>query len=230
MNIDDIIENARLKGRVIALEAEVQTLQAEVRCLEAVIRSHERVDCLIVANLKAELQRLRASSFTTAVPSEDYEKLKAELAKSEEHNAALCERLQDLNSVVFTTSCTNAGLHSQFANSEQENARLKAEVERLEPELEQRCRELNLSLAQQAIQLRQIGELKAEVECLSAADSYLQNANEYAYEKRCDELEAEVERLRKAGDVLESGLRTLPGDFPRCLANEWTAAKEGKQS
>ena len=43
-------------------------------------------------------------------------------------------------------------------------------------------------------------------------------------------LKSEVERLRKAGDVLESGLRTLPGDFPRCLANEWTAAKEGKQS
>ena len=59
MNIDDIIENARLKGRVIALEAEVQTLQAEVRCLEAVIRSHERVDCLTVANLKAEVERLR---------------------------------------------------------------------------------------------------------------------------------------------------------------------------
>ena len=59
MNIDDIIENARLKGRIIALEAEVQTLQAEVRCLEAVIRAHERVDCLTVANLKAEVERLR---------------------------------------------------------------------------------------------------------------------------------------------------------------------------
>lgn len=58
MNIDDIIENARLKGRVIALEAEVQTLQAEVRCLEAVIRSHERVDCLTVANLKATLAEM----------------------------------------------------------------------------------------------------------------------------------------------------------------------------
>jgi hypothetical protein len=32
---------------------------------------------------------------------------------------------------VFTASCTNARLHSLFANSEQENARLKAEVERL---------------------------------------------------------------------------------------------------
>ena len=44
------------------------------------------------------------------------------------------------------------------------------------------------------------------------------------------DLKAEVERLTKYGDVLESGLRTLPGDFPRCLANEWSAAKEGKQS
>ena len=57
MSIDDIIENARLKGRIIALEAQVFTLTAEVRCLEAVVRSHERVDCLIVANLKAELAK-----------------------------------------------------------------------------------------------------------------------------------------------------------------------------
>ena len=59
MNIDDIIENAQLKGRIIALDAQVFTLTAEVRCLEAVIRSHERVDCLTVANLKAEVERLR---------------------------------------------------------------------------------------------------------------------------------------------------------------------------
>ena len=59
MNIDDIIESAQLKGRVIALNAQVETLTAEVRCLEAVIRSHERVDCLTVANLKAENERLR---------------------------------------------------------------------------------------------------------------------------------------------------------------------------
>ena len=55
----------------------------------------------------------------------------AELRKSEEHNEALCERMQDLNSELFTASCTNARLHSLFANSEQENARLKAEVERV---------------------------------------------------------------------------------------------------
>ena len=60
MNIDDIIESAQLKGRVIALNAQVETLTAEVRCLEAVIRSHERVDCLTVANLKAEVERLES--------------------------------------------------------------------------------------------------------------------------------------------------------------------------
>lgn len=59
MNIDDIIESAQLKGRVIALNAQVETITAEVRCLEAVIRSHERVDCLTVVNLKAEVERLR---------------------------------------------------------------------------------------------------------------------------------------------------------------------------
>jgi hypothetical protein len=55
MNIDAIIENAQLKGRIIALDAQVETLTAEVRCLEAVIRSHERVDCLSVTSLKKQL-------------------------------------------------------------------------------------------------------------------------------------------------------------------------------
>ncbi|CAB4150097.1 hypothetical protein UFOVP549_50, partial [uncultured Caudovirales phage] len=44
--------------------------------------------------------------------------------------------------------------------------------------------------------------LKAEVERLTAADSYLQDANEHAFEKRCDELEAEVERLKEGNDCL----------------------------
>jgi len=60
MNIDAIIENAQLKGRIIALDAQVETLTAELRCLEAVIRAHERVDCQAVANLKAEVARLDA--------------------------------------------------------------------------------------------------------------------------------------------------------------------------
>ena len=60
MNIDDIIENAQLKGRVIALEGQVQTLEAEVKCLEAVIRAHERVDCLSVTSLKKQLVEAEA--------------------------------------------------------------------------------------------------------------------------------------------------------------------------
>lgn len=60
MNIDDIIENAQLKGRIIALDAQVETLTAEVRCLEAVIRSHERVDCLSVTSLKKQLVEAEA--------------------------------------------------------------------------------------------------------------------------------------------------------------------------
>jgi cell division protein FtsB len=62
MNIDDIIENAQLKGRVIALEGQVQTLEAEVRCLEAVIRAHERVDCLSVTSLKKQLVEAEAEN------------------------------------------------------------------------------------------------------------------------------------------------------------------------
>jgi predicted nucleic acid-binding Zn-ribbon protein len=94
-----LLEIGRLQGRVIALEGQL-------------------------AGEKAIAKALRSLSFTTAVPSEDYEKLKADLAKSEEHNAALCERLQDLNGEVHTASCINARLHMQFANSEQKVARL----------------------------------------------------------------------------------------------------------
>ena len=84
----------------------------------------------------------------------------------------------------------------------------------------------------------EIERLKAEVKRLSAADSYLQNANEYAYEKRCDELEAEVERLRKAGDDMASSIQfneEMEKDYdgPTIVhpsVERWNAAKEGKQS
>lgn len=148
MNIDDIIENARLKGRVIALEAEIE--------------------------------RLRSSSFVTVVPSEEYEKLKAELAKSEEHNSALCERLADLNAEVHTASCANANMHK-------ENARLKTEVERLTVE----------------------ADWKTPARKIRA-------------------LEAEVERLRKAGDALSKF--AMHNDTSSELWMAWNAAKEGKQS
>jgi chromosome segregation ATPase len=121
MNIDDIIENAQLKGRVIGLEAQVETLTAEVRCLEAVIRSHERVDCLTVTNLKAEVARL-----------DD------ELKMEKENEDRLVREFQNANNEVYGLQRQVAALidnqtrlNSLIANSEQENARLKAEVERL---------------------------------------------------------------------------------------------------
>ena len=49
-----------------------------------------------------------------------------------------------------------------------------------------------------------------------------------AYQMRIERLKTEVERLRKAGDGIASALREMPGDYPRCLANEWNAAKEGR--
>ena len=48
----------------------------------------------------------------------------AELRKSEEHNEALCERMQDLNNEVY-------GLQTQVAALIDDQTRLKAEVERL---------------------------------------------------------------------------------------------------
>ena len=71
-----LLEIARLKGRVIALEAQLESENAAHKAL-------------------------RSLSFTTAVPSEDYEKLKADLEKSD--------------GVVFKQAV--------------ENERLKAEVE-----------------------------------------------------------------------------------------------------
>jgi uncharacterized small protein (DUF1192 family) len=101
MNIDDIIENAQLKGRIIALDAQVETLTAEVKCLEAVIRSHERVDCLSVTSLKKQLVEADAENA----------RLKAEV-----------ERL--------TNTSTNAD-RFLISGLEQDVAILKAQVERL---------------------------------------------------------------------------------------------------
>jgi predicted RNase H-like nuclease (RuvC/YqgF family) len=107
MNIDDIIENAQLKGRIIALDAQVETLTAEVRCLEAVVRAHERVDCQAVANLKAEVARL-----------DD------ELKMEKENEDRLVREFQTANNEVY-------GLQRQVAALIDNQTRLKAEVERL---------------------------------------------------------------------------------------------------
>jgi uncharacterized coiled-coil protein SlyX len=68
----------------------------------------------------------------------------AELRKSEEHNDALCERMQDLNSELFAASNINGKLHmkrvhdlNQMGGQCEEIARLKAQVERLTADNEQ---------------------------------------------------------------------------------------------
>ena len=90
MNIDDIIENAQLKGRVIGLEAQVETLTAEVRCLEAVIRSHERVDCLLVTSLKKQLGEVDA----------EVARLNSLIANSEQENVRKIHGLQQVNEAL----------------------------------------------------------------------------------------------------------------------------------
>ena len=80
-----------------------------------------------------------------------------------------------------------------------------------------------------SILMKETARLMAEVEHLTS-ENLLVREEADRYCRLWQKAQVEVERLTKYGDVLESGLRTLPGDFPRCLANEWKAAKEGKQS
>ena len=101
-----------------------------------------------------------------------------------------------------------AGLRCEHDRVKRALEQAESEVERLEPELEQRCRELNLSIAQQAIQLRQIGELKAEVERLEAQRTQL--------------IESAVKLFRFIGQELYGPIDHFEAD--------WEAAKEGKPS
>jgi chromosome segregation ATPase len=178
MNIDDIIESAQLKGRVIALNAQVETLTAEVRCLEAVIRSHERVDCLTVANLKAEVERLES-----------------DLKLEKENEDRLVRLWQTANNEVH-------GQRSQIAALIDNQTNLKAEVERLEKGIQP---EGSNDAVGRAVELL------------------------LEKEKEIDRLNAEVERLRKAGVAIGMCLPDTDEANAAYRAFEY-AAKEGKQS
>ena len=114
---------------------------------------------------------------------------------------------------------------ANFKNLEAENARLKAEVERLNAELSNisgwgRGLESDLSHARVEISF-----LKSEVERLTERnkfleqiDSYLQGANENAYEKRCDELEAEVEELKRMLEASTFGIEFAKEDIKKLEA------------
>lgn len=82
----------------VSMMKRIGELNAEIKLLKA-----ELTDCKAEADrLKAEVERLRAASFVTAVPSDDYEKLKADV-----RNCYTAIRVKD-----------------------EEKARLKAEAER----------------------------------------------------------------------------------------------------
>jgi uncharacterized coiled-coil protein SlyX len=121
-----------------------------------------------------------------------------ELRKSEEHNAALCERMQDLRSELFAASNINGKLHMK------------------------RVHDLN----QMGGQCEEIARLKAEVERLTAFTTSTIIPNE--------ELQAQVERLTKAGDELHAFLinyiveSRISSAYLNKLDDDWNAAKEGK--
>lgn len=78
------------------------------------------------------------------------------------------------------------------------------------------------------VQYSDYARLKAEVEQLTERnkfleqiDSYLQGANEHSFEQRCDELEAEVERLRKARDWQPIETAPRDGTDVLCISGEY---------
>jgi len=124
----------------------------------------------------------------------------AGLRKSEEHNEALCERMQDLSGELHTASCANANAHKK-------NARLKAEVERLKAENE-------------AVKL---GNKEWRKTAIERGEMNAEDANAIGL------LKAQVERLTKAGDAMlsewASGDEKDAQNFLKALVI-WNAAKE----
>jgi chromosome segregation ATPase len=151
-----------------------------------------------IRNLKEVVHELRISAEDDL---DSIETARFEIARLQEHNEALCERMQDLNSEVFAASNINGKLHmkrvhdlNQMGGQCEEIARLKAEVE----------------------------ELKSQPDPLTA---YL-----YADTLRRDDiktLKAHIERLTKAGDAMAD--RLMYQGYPATVPG-WNAAKEGKQS
>lgn len=86
-------------GEMVKALSEVKRLQEEIKSLKDQIEqmeSHFEDDTKSLADLEAENARLRASSFVTAVPVEEYEKLKSEIKRLKSKNNLLREAGDDL--------------------------------------------------------------------------------------------------------------------------------------
>lgn len=137
----------------------------------------------------------------------------------------------------------NARLKAEVDNSNRINTELlllsnkqASEVRRLTAELSNisgwgRGLESDLSHARVEISF-----LKAEVERLTERnkfleqiDSYLQGANENAYEKRCDELEAEVEELKRMLEASTFGIEFAKEDIKKLEAEVERLTEDNRQ-
>ena len=145
------------------------------------------------------------------------------------------ERVHDLN---------------QIGGLQEENARLKAEVEgikqsgysifMLQGKLTQKCQDYLEVQKQNEANVQLVRNLKAEVEELKSQPDPL-TAYLYADTLRRDDiktLKAHIERLTKAGDAMASSIQfneEMSQDYngPTIVhqsVQRWNAAKEGKQS
>ena len=76
----------------------------------------------------------------------------------------------------------------------------------------------------EASMMKRIGELKAENARLKAeVEGLMIFCNCTLIPSK--ELQAQVERLTKAGDAMASGLQGMAGERPKALADEWNDAK-----
>jgi chromosome segregation ATPase len=123
-------------AEMVKAQAENARLKAEVERLTSDIQMEKENEDRLVREWQKANNEVYGLQTQVAALIDDQTRLKAELAKSEEHNAALCERMQDLNSELHTCSCANANMNKHKA----ENARLKAEVERLTKAGDLMCR------------------------------------------------------------------------------------------
>ena len=196
----------------------------------------------------AEIDRLRASSFVTAVPSEEYERLLSEnklvREESDRHyqlwvdSQAEVERLTfdalDNKTETEATRIKNARLQaevnalmtnptSRLLRAERaENARLKAEVEQLTFDPLTYLDDQGEWIPRH-IHLAAVERLQAEVERLDTLCKQLG--------KQHSDISCENIMLRKVGDEMAE---LFGGDYSDidgvCYDKKWNAAKEGKPS